>query len=151
MNWHRCESSKMGIILEYNVPLNWYSWKKKKICWFFTLSNFVSLPRKLNNPYYHILHPSLGKLAMGGHLFWSSVLILFARAKVPIEIHRYIKIRMLLRKSFTLCQMAGRLVQGILLLSGKLWAFGFCFRFLVHWPIIVVTKRLKILSMVRHK
>ena len=45
VNWHRCESSKMGIILEYNVPLNWFSWKKRKIkeiCWFFTTFHDVN-------------------------------------------------------------------------------------------------------------
>ena len=121
--------------------------KIKEICWFFTtfhdfqftkynnvlrvdififgqiFTNFVFLPWKLKNPYYHILHPSLGKLTLGQHLFWSSVLTYFAvtRAKVPIEIHRYKQTRMLLWKSFTLlCQMAGRQIQVILFIWDRL-------------------------------
>ena len=78
-------------------------------------SNCVFLPWKPNNPYYHILHPSLGKLALGQHLFWSSVLIYFAVTRAKVPIYRYKQTRMLLWKSFTLlCQMAGRQIQVIL-------------------------------------
>ena len=143
------KKNKRNLLIFYNFSRCQFT-KYNNVLWV----NILILCPSLENSTTHITifcTPLLESSQWGDIYFEVAFLYFFARAKVPIEIHRYIKIRMLLRKSFTLCQMAGRLVQGILLLSGKLWAFGFCFRFLVHWPIIVVTKRLNILSMVRHK